>query len=117
MKLKNIAHSKKFRWVLLAACLMALTGCIVEPPRAVIVRPAPEPVVVESNLIYYPDYEVYYDPGVRVFWYRDGAIWVRGARPPGIAVDVILHSRSVPMDFRGSPALHHDEVRRLYPRR
>jgi hypothetical protein len=80
------------------------------------VGPPAVEVGVEGGLIYYPDYEVYYDPGAQIFWYPQGGVWITGPRPPGISVDVIFASPHVRMDFRDSPALHHAEVVRRYPR-
>ena len=73
-------------------------------------------VVVGDGLIYYPNYEVYFDPYSRVYWYPRGGAWVTGPSPYGISVDVLLASPSVRMDFRDSPERHHGEVVREYPR-
>jgi hypothetical protein len=115
MNPENFSWSRHFRcwlWVLLIG---VLAGCIVEPaPGPVVATPNVE-VGVEGGLVYYPDYEVYYDPATAVFWYPQGGVWVRGPRPPGIDVNVVLASPHVRMDFRDSPANHHAEIVRRYP--
>ena len=110
-------HHLRNQFYLFALAIMfygAIAGCIVEE------RPYPGPAVVttvgvEGGLVYYPDYEVYYDPGPGLYWFYRGGVWVTGPRPPGISVDVLLRSPSVRMDFRDSPANHHTEIIRQYP--
>ncbi len=119
--------ARLLRGVLAAALLGALTGCPAKPAVVYVNSPAPSapvsppvvasaPLVVTTGLIYYPDYEVYYDPGVRVYWYMDGGHWVNGPRPGGISVDVLLHAPSAHMDFHDSPEAHHAQVVQKYPR-
>lgn len=72
--------------------------------------------MVEEGLVYYPNYEMYFDPVARVYWYPRGGGWVTGPSPVGVSVDVLLASPSVRMNFRDSPANHHGEVIRQYPR-
>jgi hypothetical protein len=126
MKIKNISESGNFRWMLSAACMATLVACSPAAPTTVVV-PAPAapatqvvvaspPAVDVSALVYYPEYEVYYDPGVHMYWYMDGNNWTRGERPPGVSIDVLTSARSVPMDFHDSPASHHAEVVQRYPR-
>jgi hypothetical protein len=117
MKPKNIFFSARLLFcAFLGALVGVFAGCVVEPayvaPAPVVVQPD---VGIEGGLVYYPDYEVYYDPGLRVYWYNRGGVWVNGAAPPGISVDVLLRSPSVRMDFRDSPANHHAEIARRYP--
>ncbi len=111
--------------VVLLGALAACKPSAVNPPTVAPAAPAPAPatvyvdqptVVVPEGLIYYPDYEVYYDPGVHVYWYLDGGRWVSGPRPGGISVDVLLHAPSARMDFRDSPENHHAQVVQRYPR-
>ncbi len=70
-----------------------------------------------DNYVYFPGYEIYYNTGKdRYVCWSDGA-WVTRNDPPGdIAVDVLLASPSVAMNFDDAPARHHDGVIRLYPR-
>ncbi len=117
---KNSFRARWIRCVLWVALIGTLAGCIVEPVggRAYVAAPVvvEEPVGVEGGLIYYPDYEVYYDPVAAIFWFPRGGVWVTGPRPIGISVDVLLASPHVRMDFRDSPANHHAEIIRRYPR-
>jgi hypothetical protein len=118
---KNLSRNRWLRCALWVALIGTLAGCVVEPvqPRRVYVAPpvveVDQSVGIEGGLIYYPDYEVYYDPVVQVFWFPRGGVWVTGPRPPGIRVDVLLASPHVRMDFRDSPGNHHGEVVRRYP--
>jgi len=107
--------------------LGALTGCPATPAVVQVATPAPVPAapavavvaqpVVTAGLIYYPDYEVYYDPGVRVYWYIDGGRWVNGPRPGSVSVDILQHAPTAQMNFRDSPENHHAQVVQQYPRR
>jgi hypothetical protein len=117
MKINNTFVPPRLRYALWFVLAAILAGCIVEPlpGPAYVPPPGGEVVGVEGGLIYYPDYEVYYDPAVRVFWFNRGGVWVTGPRPPGISVAVVFASPHVRMDFRDSPALHHAEVLRRYP--
>lgn len=86
------------------------------PPAAPTPVVAEAPVVVPDDYVYYPDYEVYYNPGTHLFWYPQGGAWVSGPVAPGFSADVVLGSPSVRMDFHDSPANHHADVARQYPR-
>src|SRR5512140_1348472 len=76
--------SSKIGFVLAAALLGTLTGCVgyVDGPREgrVYVPPAPvyveSDVVVQDDYVYYPGYEVYYGGHTRQYVYRDGRSWV-----------------------------------------
>jgi len=97
--------------------LLALAGCD-EPeprpyPRPVVVEPGP--VIVENDLIYYPDYEVYYDPFARVYWHAERGVWVSGPAPVGVSVEVLRGAPFVHTGFHESPELHHAEIVRRYP--
>ncbi len=113
--------------------LAGLTGCPAQPPpasTAVAAAPAPQaqPVVVAqpavvvqpevvdtAGFIYYPNYEVYYDPSARVYWHNDSGRWNSGPAPVGVSLDVLQRSPSAHMDFHDSPANHHNEVVKQYP--
>jgi len=122
MKTKTVSFNYSLHCVAGLACLglLAVAGCVVEPDGRVYAAPivvAPAPVVVvESDLIYYPGYEVYYDPGARLYWYSRGGAWVTDRAPPGISVDVLLASPSIHTGFRDSPQNHHADIVRQYPR-
>jgi hypothetical protein len=121
MTTKYIFRNRRIQCALLGAILGTLTACVVQPvDSSGYVAPAPVQVEttvgVEGGLVYYPNYEVYYDPSARAYWYNRGGNWVNGSAPAGISVDVLVHSPSVRMNFRDSPANHHGEVIRQYPR-
>jgi len=117
----NFLPHRQFYNFLCFAFVLALAGCIVEPiggreyvaEPMVRVEPAP---VVEVGMFYYPAYEVYYDSAARIYWYPRGSAWVSGPAPEGVRAEVLLSSPSVRMDFRDSPANHHSEIVRRYPR-
>jgi malate synthase len=73
-------------------------------------------VVVQDDYVYYPDYEVYYSSSRHEYAYREGSAWVSRPAPRGVTVNVLLASPSVRMDFHDSPANHHAEVVRQYPK-
>jgi len=122
-------RTQGIRCALAVLLLGAMTGCPSKPAVVYVNSPAPAapavvapvlveaaPPVVTAGLIYYPDYEVYYDPGVRIYWYMDGGRWVNGPRPGSVSVDVLLHAPTAQMSFRDSPENHHSQVVKQYPR-
>jgi len=102
-------------FVLCAALVTSLTGCVayVDGPRAGLY--APSVVVVEDDYVYYPDYAVYYSGTRHQYAYLDGGAWVARPAPRGVTVDVLFASPSVRMNFHDSPANHHSEIVRQYP--
>ena len=114
----------KTGFVLSAALLGALTGCIgyVDAPRhgGVYVQPpsvqVQAGVVVQDDYVYYPGYQVYYSSNARQYVYRDGRSWVSRPAPPRVSVDVLFASPSVTLDFHDHPSLHHATVVRQYPK-
>ena len=112
----------KIGFVLCAALVGALTGCIgyVDRPShgAVTVYPpvqAETAIVVEDDYVYYPGYQVYYSSNRRQYVYLEGRSWVTRPAPPRVSVDVLLASPSVRLDFHDSPSRHHGTVIRQYP--
>jgi len=117
--------------------MLTLTGCpaapVVTTPAAAAPAPQVQPAVVIQpaivvqpavivaadfdtiGFIYYPNYEVYYDPGARVYWHAEGGRWINGPTPLGISVDVLQASPNVRMNFHDSPENHHSEVIKQYP--
>jgi hypothetical protein len=80
-------------------------------------QPAYVPTVAAPGMggyIYYPDSEVYYDPGQRIFVYRDHDRWIRNSAPPRYWD---RNGISVRLSFNDSPWNHHHEVMRQYPHR
>ena len=107
--------------VLGAALLAALTGCVgyVDGPHERVYAPSPivEPiVVVQDDYVYYPSYGVYYSSSRRQYAYQDRGAWVSRPSPRGVSADVLLASPSVRMNFHDSPANHHTEIARQYPK-
>lgn len=121
MNTNHIAGSK-LRFVLCAALLGGLTGCIgyVDEPRhgGMTVYPSAqvEPaIMVQDDYVYYPGYQVYYSSHRRHYVYLEGRSWVTRPAPPRVSVDVLFASPSVRLDFHDSPARHHATVVRQYP--
>jgi len=84
---------------------------VVTPP--VVVAPV---VVVPDNYVYYPNYGVYYNSSRHQYAYLKDKAWVLQPTPQGISVDALQASPSVRMDFHDSPANHHAEMMRKYPK-
>lgn len=116
-------HEKPFRktnkvgLVLCAALLGGLTGCVgyVEGPRAGYYA-APPVVVVQDDYVYYPNYECYYSVSRHQYAYREGNAWVSRPAPRGVSERVLMASPSVKMNFHDSPAQHHADVVKQYPK-
>jgi hypothetical protein len=86
---------------------------VVVAPPVVVVAP---PVAVEDDYVYYPSYGIYFNSHLHQYAYlRDGA-WVTQPKPYGVSADVLLASPSVHMDFHDSPANHHADMVRKYPK-
>jgi hypothetical protein len=104
-------------FVLSAVLLGSLTGCAgyVDRPQqgSVYVEPA---FAVQNDYVYYPNYEVYYNSSRHQYAYREGNAWVSRPAPRGVAVNVLMASPSVKMNFHDSPANHHAEIVRQYPK-
>lgn len=103
---------------LISAAILSsvLTGCIVRESGRYQTGSAQTTVVFEDDYDYYPGYEVYYSRNRHEYVYRDGNTWVRRPGPRGVSVDVLLAAPSVRVDFHDSPAQHHSNVVRSYPR-
>lgn len=114
---KLFFQTSKVRLALCAALLGTLTGCVgyVDGPRTGYYA-EPSVVVVQDDYIYYPQYECYYSVSRHQYAYRDGNAWVARPAPRGVAVNVLLHSPSVKMNFHDSPANHHADVVKQYPK-
>ena len=104
--------------VLCAALLGTLTGCIgyVDGPRARVYAP-PRVVVVQDDYVYYPEYEIYYSSRRHQYFWPEGGAWVARPAPREVEVNVLFASPSVRMNFHDSPANHHTEIVRQYPRK
>ncbi len=73
-------------------------------------------VAGDDDYVYYPQYEVYFSPHRHQYYYREGGRWAWRREPNHVAVNVLMSSPSVHMDFRDAPDRHHDEIMRRYPR-
>jgi hypothetical protein len=119
----KIAEYSKIGFGFGVALLGALTGCVgyVDGPRGEVYAPAPS-VYVESGVamqddyVYYPAYQVYYSSNRHQYVYRDGRSWVSRPAPPRVSVNVLFASPSVNVGFHDSPANHHAEIARQYPK-
>ncbi len=119
MKNQNpFLKNQSVRLALCVALLGTLTGCVgyYDGPRAG-VYVAPPMVVVQDDYVYYPDYECYYSVSRHQYAYREGNVWVSRPAPRGVSVNVLLASPSVSMTFHDSPAQHHAEVVKQYPKK
>lgn len=107
----------KAGFVLGAVLLAMLTGCVgyVDGPRTGVYA-EPSVFVEQDDYIYYPGYDVYYSGRRHQYAYQDGGAWVSRPAPRGVSVDVLAASPSVRMDFHDSPARHHPEIVRQYPK-
>lgn len=120
----NRTRCQRIGFVLGAAFLGALTGCVGhrDGPHHARGYPQPPPVYVDSRVVvqdayvYYPAYQVYYSGTRRHYTYREGRSWVSRPAPPRVSVDVLFASPSVSLDFHDSPAIHHARVVRQYPK-
>ncbi len=109
-------------WLLAAALLLTLTGCLgyVDRPRggngrgfqSARVQPG---FVGQDDYVYYPAYQMYYGSRSRQYYYQDGSAWVAQPAPARVAVSVLVATPSVQMEFHDSPAAHHAQVIRTYP--
>jgi hypothetical protein len=119
---KHFFKTNKIGFVLGAVLVAALTqgvnyadgqnvGITVTPP--VVVAPA---VVIQDDYVYYPNYAIYYNSHRHQYAYLENGAWVLQPAPQGVSVEVLLASPSVRMDFHDSPANHHAEMLRKYPK-
>ena len=123
MKLRNdFSQTNAFGFVLCAALLGTLTGCVANvdrpAPGSVYVVPSAgeATVVVQDDYIYYPQYESYYSVSRHQYAYREGNTWISRPAPRGVSENVLRASPSVKMNFHDSPAQHHAAVAKQYPK-
>jgi hypothetical protein len=117
MNSNNLFKTNNVGLALCAALMGTLTGCVnnAEGPRAGYYA-APAMVVAQDDYVYYPAYECYYSVSRHQYAYRDGGNWVARPTPRGVSVNVMAASPSVRMSFHDSPAHHHAEVVKQYPK-
>ena len=119
MNKKFLSPAGVFGFILPAALLIPLTGCVgyVEQLRGHYAYVAPAPVLIEQDdFVYYPRYGMYYGNRSHRYYYQDGRSWVARPSPRGVSVDVLFSSPSVALDFHDGPAAHHAQVVRSYPK-
>ena len=109
--------TNKIQLALCAALLCTLTGCVgyVNGPSAGYYA-QPGVVVAQDDYVYYPQYECYYSVGLHQYAYREGNNWVARSAPHGVSPEVLMASPSVKMNFHDSPAQHHADVAKQYPK-
>ena len=109
--------ANKVGFALAAAFLVTLTGCVgyVDGPRTGVEVESPA-FAVQDDYVYYPQYECYYSVSRHQYAYREGNAWVARPAPRGVSVNVLMRSPSVKMDFHDSPANHHAEIAKQYPK-
>jgi hypothetical protein len=114
---RHFFHNNKIRLVLCAALLGTLSGCVgyVNGPSAGYYD-QPGAVVAQDDYVYYPQYECYYSISRRQYAYREGHSWVARSAPHGVSARVLMASPSVKMNFHDSPAQHHAQVVKQYPK-
>jgi hypothetical protein len=140
-KTKFLNNSGKAGIVLSAVLILTLAGCsgnadapngggqapspsaaqasppadVQAPPTTVVQVQSPADAV-QDDYVYYPAYGVYYSSGRHQYASYAGGAWISEPAPRGVAVDALRASPSVKMDFHDSPANHHADVARQYPK-
>jgi hypothetical protein len=116
-------QTSKIGFAVGTALLGLFTGCVgyVDGPRAEVYPPTPSVyvesgVAVQDDYVYYPTYQVYYSGSRHQYIYQDGRSWVSRPAPPHVAVNVLIASPSVNVGFHDSPANHHAEIAKQYPK-
>lgn len=108
--------------VFAAIILGTQTGCVRYVNRADSGRMYPvdsssdTAFVIDDDYVYYPNYQIYYSHYRHQYVYRDGRQWICRPAPPGVSLRRLQASPSVRMKFHDSPARHHEEIIRQYPR-
>ncbi len=102
--------------------LVLLAGCTGSPPWG---STSKHPTTAQiqamlgrlDNYVYFPAYEIYYNRTKDHYIFWSDRAWVTRNKPPGdVAVEVLLGSPAVAMNFNDAPARHHEAVVRTYPR-
>ena len=119
----NQIKNSTIRFVFGTAFLGLLTGCVgyVDEPRAGGYTPetsvyVENGVAMQDDYVYYPGYQVYYSSYRHQYVYQDGRSWVSRSVPPRVSADKLFASPSVKVDFHDSPANHHAEIVKQYPK-
>ena len=119
----NKTKYSKIGFVFGIAALGLLAGCVgyVDGPHGEVYAPTPSVYVesgvpVQDDYVYYPAYQVYYSGHRHQYVYQSGHSWVSRPAPPHVSVNVLFSSPSVNVGFHDSPANHHTEIVRQYPK-
>jgi len=112
-----LLQTKPVRLGLCIVVLATLTGCVgyVDGSGGGVYA-GTEVFAAQDDYVYYPQYECYYSVSRHQYADREGNGWVARSAPRGVAVNVLMASPSVRMDFHDSPVQHHDSVVKQYPK-
>jgi hypothetical protein len=97
--------------------IVTLTSCVtrVDGPQVGSVYVSPV-FADQDDYVYYPGYQMYYGSRSHKWYNREGSSWVARPAPHGVSMNVIHSAPSVTMDFHDSPAAHHAQVTKKYPK-
>jgi hypothetical protein len=95
--------------VALLGALSSSLGCV-EPYGS------HETVSAQSDYVYYPAHEIYYNTREHQYVAPEQDAWVSRPEPRGVSVETLRVSPSVKLEFHDSPARHHAETVQKYPR-
>ena len=77
---------------------------------------APNTFDAQDDYVYYPARHIYYSKHHHRYAYIKDNAWVTAPTPPDISVTALQATPSVDMDFHDSPARHHADIMRKYPK-
>ncbi|MES1195074.1 MAG: hypothetical protein ABUL65_04205 [Opitutus sp.] len=103
------------------AVLALLAGCASSSWSGSFRRPTPAQEQAAlgrlDRYVYFPGYQVYFNPARGQYTYRDGQAWITSRDlPPDLSLELLEDSPSVAMNFDDAPARHHAAVVQIYPR-
>jgi hypothetical protein len=103
------------------AALALLSGCATSSWTGTFRQPTMSQVHValsqQDSYIYFPGYQVYFNPARRQYTYWNGRAWLTSPDlPHELSLELLQESPSVAMNFDDAPARHHGEVAQSYPR-
>lgn len=105
--------------MLFAALLVTAAGCQRyegSPRPGHLSGPPPAVLIDQDDYVYYPGQQMYYGSRSHQYFYQEGSSWVSRPAPRELAASVLLSAPSVRVDFHDSPAAHHAQVLRTYPK-
>ena len=120
MNKKLFPHAAAIGLFFGGALLLTATGCVsyVDRPQPgeVYVTPSVPVFIEQDDYVYYPQYRMYYGSRSHCYYRYEGRSWVAAPSPRGVAVNVLVSSPSVNVEFHDSPSAHHEQVIKTYPR-